>query len=417
MSLAYRYGRRRSRASGPPMPQALPVEETPWRRMFATPDPIQMEAGAEGELLVGRVRTALIAFLFPIPVINLVLDANRAAGVVGLAACAVALSCALAAQALLRRDFYRPWLGLATSVLDVSLVSAALGAFLLLGQPITTVNSRLVFEVYFIAIGATALRYDARICIAAGTAAILQYLALILTAQFTFDLSDPRLDRLGYGSFDWATQVSRLVLLLVTTLLAVAIVLRSQRLRGQSRSDRLTGLPNRSFFDERVEAELSRARRYGEPVSLAMIDIDHFKKFNDTWGHAAGDVALRAVAAAILAAVRQSDLVVRYGGEEFVALFPGMGAPDAMERVEEIRRAVEQLPLSVPRRHDAAGVTVSIGVSVYGYDGTQAEDLLDRADARLFQAKEAGRNRVSGPPAEASASPLSPPVSRSSQSE
>jgi diguanylate cyclase (GGDEF)-like protein len=366
--------------------------------MFATPDPIQMDAGAEGELIVARARTALTALILPVPIINLVLDSNLTAGVVGLAACLVALGFTLGVQALLKRDFYRPWLGLVTSLLDITVVSGALGSFLFLGQPITTVNSRLVFEVYFIAIGATALRYDARISVAAGVTAILQYLALVLVAHFTWDLTDPRLDRLGYGAFDWATQASRLVLLGVATLLAAAIVLRSQRLRRQSRSDRLTGLPNRSFFDERVQAELSRARRYGEPVSLAMIDIDHFKKFNDTWGHAAGDVALRGVAACILASVRQSDLVVRYGGEEFVVLLPGMGAMAAMERVEDMRQTVEQLPLSIPRREDSARVTVSIGLAVYGTDGTQAEDLLDRADARLFEAKAGGRNRLVGPP-------------------
>jgi len=398
MSLVYHHSRRRSRASGPPN-LATGVPEGPaWRRMLATPDPIQMDAGAEGELIVARARTALTALLLPIPIINLVLDSNVTAGVVGLAACAVALAFTLGVQALLKRDFYRPWLGLVTSLLDISVVSGALASFLFLGQPITTVNSRLVFEVYFIALGATALRYDARISVAAGVTAIVQYLALVLFAHFTWDLADPRLDKLGYGSFDWATQISRLVLLAVATLLAAAIVLRSQRLRRQSRSDRLTGLPNRSFFDERVQAELSRARRYGEPVSLAMLDIDHFKKFNDTWGHAAGDVALRAVAAAILANVRQSDLVVRYGGEEFVVLLPGMGAGAAMERVEDMRQTVEQLPLSIPRREDSARVTVSIGLAVYGADGTQAEDLLDRADARLFEAKAAGRNRLVGPP-------------------
>jgi diguanylate cyclase (GGDEF)-like protein len=362
-----------------------------------------MDAGADGELIVARARTALIAALLPIPILNLVLDSNLTAGLVGLVACAVALVFALGVQTLLKRDFYRPWLGLVTSLLDITVVSAALASFLFLGQPITTVNSRLVFEVYFIAIGATALRYDARITVTAGITAILQYLTLVLLAHFIWDLTDPALDNLGYGSFDWATQVSRLILLGVATLLATAIVLRSQRLRRQSRSDRLTGLPNRSFFDERVQAELSRARRYGEPVSLAMIDIDHFKKFNDTWGHAAGDVALRAVSAAILASVRQSDLLVRYGGEEFVVLLPGMTAEAAMERVEDMRLTVEQLPLSIPRREDSTKVTISIGLAVYGTDGTQAEDLLDRADARLFEAKAAGRNRLVGPPAGAPA--------------
>jgi two-component system, cell cycle response regulator len=283
----------------------------------------------------------------------------------------------------------------------VSLVSIGLAAFLLMNEPITTVNSRLLFEVYFVAIGATALRYDARISLAAGIAAMAQYVVLVIVAHTLWDLNGPGIDLHRYGSFDWATQISRLVLLGVATLLAAAIVLRSQRLRRQSRSDRLTGLPNRSYFDERVLAELSRARRYHEPVALAMIDIDHFKQFNDRWGHAAGDAALRQVARAILASIRQSDLVVRYGGEEFVALFPGMDGHAAMDRVEEIRRAVEALPLPIPRRAELARVTISIGLASYGFDGTQAEDLLDRADARLFEAKEGGRNRVVGPPPEA----------------
>jgi len=397
----YLFHRRRSRAvDDAGLIPVLPGRSM-WQRMLAPPDPLQMDVGAEGEQLVARVRTTLILLLVPVPVINLLLDPHLTAGAVGLAACVLALAFSAGVQAVLQRDFYRAWLGLVTSMVDVTLVSAALSAFLVLGQPLTTVNSRLLFEVYFIAIGATALRYDARITIAAGAAAIAQYLGLVLYTHFTWDLADPALDRHGYGAFDWATQVSRLVLLAVATLLAAAIVLRSQGLRRQSRSDRLTGLPNRSYFDERVQAELSRARRYGEPVAFAMIDIDHFKRYNDTWGHAAGDVALRLVARAILAGTRESDLVVRYGGEEFVALFPGMDSVAARDRVEEIRRVVADLPIPIPRRAEVGSVTISAGLAAYGYDGTKAEDLLDRADARLFEAKEGGRNTVVGPPPEA----------------
>lgn len=399
MTQGYLHSRRRSRAIS--TPEVVPVEpELPlWRRVVQPPDPLQMDAGAEGELLVARVRTVLILLLLPIPIINLALDpANRMAGLVGLAAGLVGFGLAVGAQLLLRGNFYRPWLGLATSLLDVSCVSMALAAFLTAGQPLTTVNSRLLFEVYFVAVGATALRYDTRICLAAGGLAMTQYLALVLTAHYRFDLADPALDQYGYGAFDWATQVSRLVLLGVATLLAVAIVLRSQRLRGQSRIDRLTGLPNRSYFDERVTAELSRARRYGEPVALLMLDVDHFKHFNDTHGHAAGDVALQVVAGALQRDSRVSDVVVRYGGEEFVALFPGMHPDAAMERAEAIRKMVDSLAIALPRRSGLGHVTISIGVAAYGYDGTRAEDLLDRADARLFEAKEAGRNRVIGPP-------------------
>ncbi|HMV33337.1 MAG TPA: GGDEF domain-containing protein, partial [Gemmatimonadales bacterium] len=95
---------------------------------------------------------------------------------------------------------------------------------------------------------------------------------------------------------------------------------------------------------------------------------------------------------------RVSDVVVRYGGEEFVALFPGMHPDAALERAEAIRRMVDSLAIALPRRSGLGHVTISIGVAAYGYDGTRAEDLLDRADARLFEAKEAGRNRVVGPP-------------------
>ena len=233
--------------------------------------------------------------------------------------------------------------------------------------------------------------------------AIFQYLGLVLVAHLAFDLTNPELEQHGYGAFDWATQVSRLVLLGVATLLSVALVLRSQRLRRQSRSDRLTGLPNRGYFDERVEAELSRARRYGEPVALLMIDVDHFKLFNDSQGHAAGDVALKVVARALQSTTRQSDVVVRYGGEEFVALLPGIGPAAAIERAEAIRQLVDGLPISLPRSGELAQVTISVGVASYGFDGTRAEDLLDVADARLFRAKEGGRNRVLGPPPEAEA--------------
>jgi two-component system cell cycle response regulator len=401
MSESFRIHRRTSRAISTGEAVRTVSEPPAWRRLLLPPDPLQMDAGAEGELIVARVRTILIVLLLPIPIINLLFDPFLSPGLVGLGICLLALGLSVAAQQVLKRNFYRPWLGLATSLLDVSLVSAGLAAFLFLDEPITAVNSRLLFEVYFVAIGATALRYDARISVAAGVVAMAQYGILVAVAQTHWDLTDPGIDPRGYGSFDWATQISRVLLLAVFTLLAAAIVLRSQRLRRQSRSDRLTGLPNRSYFDERVLAELSRARRYHEPVALAMIDVDHFKQFNDRWGHAAGDVALRLVARAILAAIRQSDLVVRYGGEEFVALFPGMDSAAAMDRVEEIRRAVEALPLPIPRRKDVARVTISIGLASYGFDGTQAEDLLDRADARLFEAKEKGRNRVVGPPADA----------------
>jgi diguanylate cyclase (GGDEF)-like protein len=366
--------------------------------VFAPPDPLHLDAGSNGETLVSQIRLVLLALLLPIPLFNLAFTHDVHEAVVGLVALLVVIGIALVTYWALAREFYRPWIGLATSAFDVTAVSAALGVFLLLDSPLVTVNSRPTFECYFLAIGATSLRYDVRLCLTAGALAVVQYLGLVLLAHGLWDLSAPGQALSVYGSFDWATQASRIVLLLVATLLSAAIVLRSQRLRHQSRSDRLTGLPNRSYFDERIMGELSSARRFGAPLALAMIDVDYFKRFNDTHGHAAGDMALRAVANCILGAIRQTDLVVRYGGEEFVMLFPGMSARAAVERVEEIRRAVEVLPLALPRSPELVHITISAGVAVYGMDGVEPEDLLDRADSRLFEAKESGRDRVVGPP-------------------
>ena len=196
MALGYRYSRRASQANGAAVLIPAVPNQPAWRRFFAPPDPLHMDAGAEGEVLVAQVRVVLLLALLPVPLINLWLDPNHTAGLVGLGGVLVALGLALSAWRLLRQDLYRPWLGLATSLLDVTLVSAALVALLSAGEPVAAVNSRLIFDVYFLAIGATALRYDARITLAAGAAALVQYLGVLLTASTMYDLAaasaDPR---------------------------------------------------------------------------------------------------------------------------------------------------------------------------------------------------------------------------------
>jgi two-component system, cell cycle response regulator len=393
------YSRRRSRSFEVVVDPPERVTE-PWRRLLQAPDPLQVDAGAAGELLVARIRLWVASTLLLIPIFRL----SGGAGIeawVGLGVVLAAVFLALGVYLLVRRGFYRPWLGFATSALDVSVVSAGLAVWLVLGRPAEVITSRAVFEGYFLAIAATSLRCDPRICIATGLLAVAQYVAILVAAIVGWNLAGPGLSTLDSSFLIWQDQGARLILLVAAAILSTALVLRSQELRLLSRSDRLTGLPNRGYFDERVSVEIARARRYGHPLSIAMLDIDHFKQFNDSLGHAAGDIALRAVATTLRRLVRGGDLLVRYGGEEFLAVFPYLGGAGAVGRMDLIRLAISEIPLVVPGRPAAPGITISVGVAELGPDGSEVEDLLDRADARLYKAKGEGRNRVVGPGAEA----------------
>lgn len=356
-----------------------------------------LDAGAEGEILVARIRLFVTALLVLIPLFA-VSGNTSVETLIGLGTTLAALLLAVAVFLLVRGGFYRPWLGMLTSILDVTLVSGALTMFLVVDLPHTAVNSRVVFEVYFLAIAASSLRYDVRICLVAGLLSLLEYSAIVWYAQSHWDLNNAMFAPFTYGMFDWGSQVSRLIILFAASILSTAAVLRAQRLRRLSTSDRLTGLMNRGYFDERMTSEVSRARRYNHPMSVAMIDVDHFKRFNDTMGHAAGDAALQVLAGTIRAALRKSDVIARYGGEEFVVILPMTPLGLAVDKLEAMRLEVANQVIDVPKRGVQARLTISAGVACLPEDGLEEDDLLDLADRRLFQAKQEGRNKVVGTP-------------------
>jgi two-component system cell cycle response regulator len=160
--------------------------------------------------------------------------------------------------------------------------------------------------------------------------------------------------------------------------------------------DPLTLIANRRHFDSFIEKEWQRAIRSGEPLSLIVLDVDHFKLYNDTLGHAAGDACLQKVAAALQShALRPTDLAARYGGEEFVLLFAETSAASALRLAEGIRARVEGLKLPNPRSPTSQWVTVSIGVATVAPTQLDAvENLFVAADRAMYEAKAAGRNRV-----------------------
>jgi diguanylate cyclase (GGDEF)-like protein len=157
--------------------------------------------------------------------------------------------------------------------------------------------------------------------------------------------------------------------------------------------DRLTGVVNRSALLAALFAEVERAGRYGRPLSVAFVDIDHFKAVNDSYGHAAGDVVLRGVAQTLGASLRASDMIGRYGGEEFMLILSPVTADGARQRAEKIREDARLLSVQHGNR-DLGAITLSLGVAIFPDHASEAAAVVKAADVALYQAKSGGRNRV-----------------------
>ena len=170
------------------------------------------------------------------------------------------------------------------------------------------------------------------------------------------------------------------------------IQLLQDRLKEQALRDPMTGLFNRRYLDKIVPHELARCARDQMPLCLMMMDIDHFKHVNDTYGHQGGDEVIKGLAALLLASVRTSDVACRYGGEEFLLLLPNMPADTAMLRAEQWRAAFAEKIVTIGGRD--ISVTVSIGIACAAAEGSSAETLTRCADLALYRTKAEGRNRV-----------------------
>jgi diguanylate cyclase (GGDEF)-like protein len=248
--------------------------------------------------------------------------------------------------------------------------------------------------------------------LAYGGLLMFEYYGLIRSVKMPFE-NNLLQQTLSYEVIKWAwVSVTNLCLAFIGVFMMKTIRDREEHLRQLVIKDSLTSLYNRRYFFYRLTSEIQRAKRYKRNLSLLIIDVDDFKKYNDRYGHLAGDVALRAISGAILSSIRRSDgkpgydvdIACRYGGEELVVILPETDFAQGAVAAERLRGHIEKTcDVAVTKkaiidsdetRREVPGLTVSIGVASYPAHATDTEELINAADRAMFIAKDAGKNRV-----------------------
>lgn len=359
-----------------------------WREARQIGEPLMVRMAAGGEFLIAAVRLGLLLIALPLHLLPAFEhDVQPLAMLVHLL-----LLIWAGLSIVMVRMAYRPWMGWLFSILDVSLISAGLAAFAIIGMPHLAVDSRILFECYFLAIAFCGLRYDWRLCAVTGLLAATQYLVLVsLYSEFSWLAADIAL---SFEPASWPMQLARTFVLLGATLVVCVIVMRGTQLRRQSMTDGLTGIHNRGYFDRRYAEEVERARRFERPLTVCLVDVDRFKSINDQFGHPTGDRILRVLARHLKMAIRESDVVARIGGEEFAILFPESDAASVRDRLQRLRESISGMDWLRGSDGTPHPVTCSMGVATYPADGANPLTVFDRADERLLQAKNSGRNCI-----------------------
>ncbi len=361
------------------------------RTLFSRPDELMLDLGAGGELLVARVRALLSALVLLLPLAAGLGGDSATEVMIGLGAAVFINICAQIWLVLASHRRRHDWLPYATATYDVTTTTIVL-ALLNISDPVAPLNSVVVWCFYLLSIAMTALRNDGRLTLYSGAMAIAQY-AVLVAILFANAGTPEQLVSVDYGTAAIGTQIERLLLMLLMTLLSATIVYRMQRLIESSGSDGLTGLPNRAWLVQQMPRILESARDDGESLTIALLDLDNFKRINSEAGHLAGDRAIRHVSASMREILQPRERLVRIGGQEFVLL---LRCPigNAWERLDRLRHLMAERPFVAERSADPLPISFSGGLAAYPMDGSDMSALLRSADRRLEVAKREGSNRV-----------------------
>jgi len=361
--------------------------------LFAPPDKVLIEVGAGGEKFAAYTRLYFVIFIWISSIIvTLVMGDSYPENIAITIGATAMLIVACFYVYFVTSKKLRSVSHFLVSISDITLVSFTLFAMAYLGKPELAVNSMVVWEGYLVFILASCLYFDVRVCIVTTLIALVQY-GLILwwcTANFDFPINNP--DSFVFNGIALHIQISRFLIMIVAAIIAISIILRSRSLLTLSGTDTLTGLPNRRVFEAHLAQELSRAKRHNLKFSIVYMDLDHFKNFNSKWGHDTGDKVLKHVAKAMQNKKRTEDIVARWGGEEFLGLFPNsnkIAISNLTDRLADFLKS-GLLPIHDKKQN----ICFSAGIAEYPTDGTDAASLIRVADERLNRAKANGRDQI-----------------------
>ncbi|MGC4082159.1 MAG: GGDEF domain-containing protein [Vicinamibacterales bacterium] len=357
-------------------------------------DPFASDLPMQGEHRVARARVLVVSCLTLINALIVVLDPGNADFDSSLPINLIAVVGSVLVLMATRRGSRPRWLARLTVFGDVTAVSLLMVVDLIGGMPSVVLNSRVTFCAYFLAMVGTCIRFSPGLAVMSGVVAAVEYGALVFWGIRIWP-STTTLDVVQHGTLVVGVQIERMATLMVFGGVCASIASWAATLRSTATHDQLTGLFNRRTFEEQLHGELLRAERNNAPFAVAMVDVDHFKRVNDQYGHYAGDVALQAVAFVIRETLRQTDLVGRWGGEEFVLAFPSERTASTSVMLERLRASLEAHVTELPNGTKLK-LTLSAGVAFAPEDGRDSVTLLAVADSRLMEAKRTGRNRIVG---------------------